>query len=211
MISAEQIRAARALLDWSTADLAKLSGLTVNGINKIEREYVNPQKETADRLQKVFEDAEIEFLPSGVKRKASIVQIWEDDDAGLRLFDDMYYTLRDVGGIVRIYGIDQTQTSNAIGRERIAAHIDRLRKCNVTERMIIKEGDTNFVGPLEAYHRVPARYFTHDSLRVYGTKVALAIWDKPQKIVVINDARMAESVRNLFDFVWDHTPPARRP
>ncbi len=54
MINAEQIRAARALLDWSTADLARQANLTVNGINKIERGHVQAHRETLETLHKNF-------------------------------------------------------------------------------------------------------------------------------------------------------------
>ena len=74
MINAEQIRAARALLDWSTADLAQHAGLTVNGINKIERGHVQAHRETLEKLTAIFEDAGIEFLPnSGLRKKDKLV------------------------------------------------------------------------------------------------------------------------------------------
>jgi len=206
MINAEQIRSARALLDWSTADLAKISGLTLNGLNRIERSHGHPQKETLALIQKTFEEAGLEFLPSsGVKKKEQIIVIWEDDDAGQRLLDDVYYTLRDVGGEVLISGVDEGRSAAVVSRERMAAHIARLRECGVKERLLIKEGDTDFIGPLETYHWIPEKYFSSDSFRVYGSKLALIVWGKPQKVIIIDDARMAESVRKLFDFVWDHT------
>jgi len=206
MINAEQIRSARALLDWSTADLAKLSGLTANGINKIEREHVHPQSETLNALQKTFEDAGLEFLPSsGVKKREQIVVIWEDNEAGNRLLDDVYYTLRDTGGEVLISGVSEGRSAEIVGRERMAAHSARLRKCGATERLLIKEGDIDLIGPKETYHWIPEKYFSADSFRIYGSKVALIVWEKPQKVIIIDDARMAESVRKLFNFVWDHT------
>lgn len=212
MINAEQIRAARALLDWSTADLAKLTGLTVNGINKIEREHVDPQNETLNIIQKTFEEAGLEFFPiSGVKKKDQIVSIWEGENACTRLLDDVYYELRDTGGEVLISGLDEATCIRSIGQKKLEEHINRLAECNIFERLLIKEGDTHLVGPIETYHWMPKKYFSSDSFYIYGPKIALVIWDKPQKVVIINDARMAESIRKLFDFVWDHTKPPTLP
>ena len=211
MINAEQIRSARALLDWSTADLAKLTGLTVNGINKIERGHVHPQEETLKAIQEAFEDAGMEFLPfCGVKKKEQIVIVWEDNEAGKRLLDDVYHTLRDTGGEVLIAGVNEALTSTVIDRETLSAHIGRLNRCGVQEKLLIQEGDTNFVGPEESYHWVPRKYFPPNSFRIYGSKFALTDWHKPQKVIIIDDARMAESMRKLFYFVWDHTKPAHR-
>jgi len=212
MINAEQIRAARALLDWSTADLAKLTGLTVNGINKIEREHVDPQKDTLNVIQRGFEEAGLEFFPlSGVKKKDQIVLIWDDEEAYNRLLDDIYYELRDTGGEVLISGVDETVCIANIGRERLEFHISRLAKSNIVERMLIKEGDTNLVGPIESYHWMPKKYFSLDSFFIYGSKLALITNEKRPKAIIISDARMADSVRKLFDFVWDHTKPPKLP
>ena len=207
MINAEQIRAARALLDWSTADLAQITGLTINGINKIEREHVNPQHETANLLQKTFEDAGIEFLTSGVKKKSHIIQVWNDEDAGRRLLDDVYYELRDTGGICLISSATETFGERYMGRKKIDEHKARLAKCGVTERLLIKEGDTNIIGPLESYRWVPEKYFSLDIYFIYGNKLAIVVREQPVIIIIINDARMAESVGKLFNFVWDHTKP----
>src|SRR6185312_10243023 len=109
MINSEQIRAARALLDWSTAELAKQAGLTVNGINKIERGHVQAHRETTEKLEEVFEAAGIEFLPnSGLRKKSRIIQVLEGEDANRRLLDDVYATLRDTGGEVLIAGLDES-------------------------------------------------------------------------------------------------------
>ncbi len=210
MINAEQIRAARAYLDWSTADLAQQAGLTVNGINKIEREYVKPQKDTLHAIQKVFEQAGLEFLPnSGVKKKDQIVHIWEDEEACNRLLDDVFNELRDTGGEVLISGVVESRSTGSIGKEKLSSHLARLARYGIKERLLIKEGDTNYIAPIEAYHWVPERYFSSNSFYIYGKKLALALWDSPQKVIIINDERFADSVSKLFNFVWDHTKPAR--
>lgn len=210
MINPEQIRAARAFLDWSTADLAKQAGLTVNGINKIERGHVEPQKETLEALQRVFELAGLEFMPnSGIKKKERIVQILEGANAIQGLFDDIISTLQDSGGDVLITGGDAGYFVEAVGKEALEAHIIKLLRFNIRERLLYKHGYISPFNHPKNYHWIPEKYFSPHSLYIYGPKLALACCQTPQKVIIINDERFAESLRKIFEFVWDHTKPPR--
>ena len=75
-ITPAQIRAARALLDWSMVDLAKVAQVSVSTIKRMEDELQRP---TADRsmapVQHAFQTAGVRFLPDdgdgpGVRYKA---------------------------------------------------------------------------------------------------------------------------------------------
>lgn len=210
MIGPEQIRAARALLDWSTADLAKQTGLTVNGINKIERGHVNPHRDTLTKIQDIFEDAGIEFLAnSGVRKKDRMIQAVEGPEANQWLLDDVYSTMKNEGGEVLIaHVITKVQEQGfpyGVKQEGLERHLQRLTKAGIKERLLIKEGETNFTAPLESHHMMPDKYFAPDPLYIYGSKIALLSAYFAPKAVIINDARFAESVRGLFNFAWDRT------
>ena len=64
MISSGQIRAARAMLKWSAADLADASGVGVATIRRIELFEGLPSSnaKTLDLIRKTLESAGIEFL-----------------------------------------------------------------------------------------------------------------------------------------------------
>lgn len=206
-ISADQIRAARAFLDWSTADLAEQTGITANTINKIERKQVTPHKETITAIQAAFEGAGIEFLPSdGLKRKDSFVIVWDDANACNKLFSDIYEQMRDKGGLVLVSGITETNCASCVGEDQLRRHIQRLESCNVLERVIVKHGDTRFIGPLETYHWMEEKYFSPDTICIYNTRIALVTWT-PQRVIIFDDIRMANSLRCLFSFLWDFTSP----
>ena len=64
MITGSQLRAARALLDWTQDDLAERSGVTPQTIRLFEAGNRRPHAQTIDRLQSALEDAGIEFLTS---------------------------------------------------------------------------------------------------------------------------------------------------
>jgi transcriptional regulator with XRE-family HTH domain len=208
MINAEQIRAARGLLDWSTADLAKQTGLTINGINKIERGHVQAHQETIHKLQEVFEIAGIEFLPgSGLRKKDRIVQTHEGEGANHALLNDVYETLRDVGGEVLISGVIEKLAIEDLSESFLKDHINKLNKAGITERMLIRKGDIDFTVPSECYRWVAPEYFSPYSMYIYGPKLGLVSWAPRRRSVIIHDEGFAESTRRLFNFVWDLSEP----
>ena len=64
MITSAQIRAARALLDWSRADLSKNSGVGASALMRLESAVGIPSGniKTFEAVQKAFENAGIEFI-----------------------------------------------------------------------------------------------------------------------------------------------------
>ena len=64
MITSDQIRAARALLRWSGKDLAEKTGLGFSTLMRLEvlEGVPSAQAKTLETIQKVFEQAGIEFI-----------------------------------------------------------------------------------------------------------------------------------------------------
>jgi transcriptional regulator with XRE-family HTH domain len=75
MITAGQIRAARALIGWKQIDLAKRSGISEISIKNIERGVTDPRYRTLEAIQTAFERSGVVFLEPGDTR---------DGGAGLR-------------------------------------------------------------------------------------------------------------------------------
>lgn len=65
MITPAQIRAARALLNWSQADLAEASGVASQSIKNIERGVTDPRLSTAMTIKTTLEKAGVQFLNPG--------------------------------------------------------------------------------------------------------------------------------------------------
>lgn len=68
MITAGQIRAARALIDWRQQDLAAKSGVSEITVKLIERGRSDPRSSTLARIQRAFEKAGVVFLDPGDTR-----------------------------------------------------------------------------------------------------------------------------------------------
>lgn len=65
MLIPAQIRAARALLSWSQADLAAASGVALQSIKNIETGKTDPRLSTATALRRALETAGVVFLTDG--------------------------------------------------------------------------------------------------------------------------------------------------
>ena len=77
MITSAQIRAARAMLEWTRADLAKYSGVGFSSMMRIESAIGVPgtHAKTLEAIEKAFEKAGIQFIGS------------PDDGPGVQLFN----------------------------------------------------------------------------------------------------------------------------
>jgi transcriptional regulator with XRE-family HTH domain len=64
---ASKIRAARALLGWSQAELGQRVGVTQRSINRLEQAGVDVRRSTAVAIEGVFRDEGVSFemVPSG--------------------------------------------------------------------------------------------------------------------------------------------------
>jgi transcriptional regulator with XRE-family HTH domain len=77
MITGHQIRAARSLLGWTSAEAAKRSGIARNTILRLETyESVPPSRtQSIIDLKRIFEEAGIEFI--GAPGEGPGVRLWK--------------------------------------------------------------------------------------------------------------------------------------
>lgn len=67
MITSRQIRAARALLDWSQQQLADAAIVSLNAVARLEKGIVDSRTSTLLAIQKALVKAGIEFLDADQK------------------------------------------------------------------------------------------------------------------------------------------------
>lgn len=68
MLKANQIRAARALLNWSQGELVEKSGLSLTTIRRMEDDKIGPERSSAGNVAtvtKIIEEAGVTFLHEG--------------------------------------------------------------------------------------------------------------------------------------------------
>lgn len=201
MINPEQIRAARAILDWSREDLAIATGLSPDTIRRIESGALQPRASTMAAIRTAFERRGIEFLPNnGLAMRDETVTLIEGKDCLVRLFDDIYHNLKDIGGEVLVLCADRILDPDALLAE------NRLRSAGIRLRQLIEAGSEGMIGADSEYRAIPSVYFHHEMQIIYGSRVASCLSSK-SKVVVINDASWATMARKTFDLMWQHATP----
>jgi transcriptional regulator with XRE-family HTH domain len=204
MISIEQIKAARALLGWTQEDLAEASNLSKPMINTLERRIANPKVESLAAIQRALEDAGVEFTEGpGVKLCSSTLktQVFEGRDSVVRLLNDIYDTLVGTDKELLIAGVAEQQY-NEIGGRHIVELIQKRVKQGVLTKILSCEGDNNFINPVEDYRWMKKESFPTTPWYVYDNKYAHLLWGPPQKVVLIENAEIAESFRKQFLAHW---------
>lgn len=210
LISSEQVRAARALLKWSQADLAAYSGVSVPAIANIEVDKQQANTTTQEKLAKAFIKAGIDLIDGGVRRTKSLVRILQGEDANARFIDELYETMKDSGGEVLISGlIEPDPTKDKKTYDLVKAHIAKLQDAGINERILIREGDKNIIAPADWYRAMPKEYFAPFTYQMYGNRLGIIDWGPPQEVIVIESERVLASFRHLFNFAWQHAKPIK--
>lgn len=201
MISREQIKAGRAMLDWSQKELAEHSGVSEATVKLIETARINSTPETRQTIQDALEKGGLEFLPqNGVRMRDDLLTILEkkdeDDNVFLRLLDDIYYTMRKGYGEVLWSFVDDSLSSpEFMEKERM------VRRTGCPMRALVRYGDTHLPYPLEEYRYLPKGFFLNNPSVIYGDKFALMA-NEESKAIIIHNSKIAEVKRMEFEIIW---------
>ncbi len=212
MISIEQIKAARALLDWTQDELAEAAGLSKPSINTLERRIANPRVETLQAIKKALEKAGVEFTDGpGVKLQSSVLKtlIFEGEDSLVRLCRDMFDTLVGTEKELMISGIVEKKFREW-GGDRILAEIERRLKHGIKTKLLSCEGDKNFIEPVSHYRLMKKEFFPTTPTYIYDNKYAIFLWGPPKKVVIIENAEIAECFRQQFLAHWATAKEAKK-
>ncbi|MDD4616156.1 MAG: hypothetical protein PHW76_03445 [Alphaproteobacteria bacterium] len=207
-LTGPQIAAAISLAGLTREALCKEAAIAKNTLINILNNAGANRETTIGKIRNILEMYGIEFLPGeGVRKKDRLVETYEGEDANRKLLDDVYNTLRDIGGEVLIAGLDERRVIKDLEESFLTAHIERLRKANITERLLICKGDIYLVAPEECYRWIDSNFFSPYPLYIYGPKLALVSWAPARRCAIIHDEAFADSTRRLFNFVWEHSEP----
>ena len=210
MIDFRQIRAARALLNWSQADLARASDMATSSIKNIESESSSARKETIAQIHDAFDLNGIEFLPgTGVRFKNEVVAVHDGKRATAELLDNIYAHVQAAPHReVCVIGLDETFTIETDGAALLQTHTERLTKAGIRQRILIRQGDTRILNAPECYHWLPTQHFTHKApIYIYGDRVAVHSGSLRRRAIIIEAKAMAEHMRMLFALLWDVASP----
>lgn len=202
-----QIRAARALLDWSQSDLADNAGLSQTGIARIENGTNKPNSRTIEKIHTAFDHFDIEFISdNGVRKRTGEIKTLKGQSGFRSFMDDVYETLKINGGEIAVSNVDENNWIKWMGEEEYKIHSARMKDLGVkiNSRILVKEGDDFFIASEFAKYRwFPQELFNDQSIYVYNNKMALITFsDDDVKVMILNNTEFAESFKILFDIAW---------
>jgi len=211
-LTERQIKAARALLDWSQDDLASSSGLSVATIRKIELGHISPRDKTAHDIRQAFENAGLEFIePGGVRQKPEDITVYHGSEGARAFFDDVYETAQKKGSeIVQVWPSSRPFLE-AIGTYK-DIHYERMNKLAhaISVKAITTKGwDPDLVAPYCESRSISENYVNSVPFYVYDDKYAIIITtaNPSPKIIVIQSPIVAEAYRLQFYSMWDKATP----
>lgn len=206
-ITGNQIRAARALMNWSQSDLGEKAGLWGPTIANIESGKTAPNKATLEKISNVFTDHGVEFLDGeGVKKKTDAVLTLSGESDFGRFYDLVYDAAKTACGQIFISNIDERAFDKLVTSEFGRFHHHRMEQIRrkIDFRTLVKEGDDYL--PAEGYSKykwLDADKFADTPFYVFGDYLGIIIMlDKPM-IVLIKNKKAADLYREKFLIQWD--------
>ena len=211
MISGNQIRAARALIDMSQDELAVAAGLTPQAIRRIESGAVTPREGTLNDITRVFYEKRLEFTDySGVRFIPEDVEVL-NGTRGLEIFfDRVFEHAKQHGGELRQNGLsDKILYDCAPGIiDQQGARMAKLipQKQNISVRALLNHGDMNFMyseyaryrwHPLNAPSLVPY-YLFGDHIGIFAFQA-----NPSPKIILISSPAITSVFATQFDERWN--------
>jgi len=210
MPTIEQIRAARALLGWNQHDLADRAGLSQTGIARIENGTNQPNSKTLAKINGAFDKADIEFIDNGVrKRPEGRVTVFKNHEGFVQFLEMVYDTLKtEPEPEVVVNNVNEAAFLKWAG-DYAPTHIGRLSSLNVSYKIIIEEGDQNFVADQYADYRwLDSKNFSNICYYVFANHVALINFeDHDVYIYIIESHAIASFYRNDFNKIWTISKP----
>jgi transcriptional regulator with XRE-family HTH domain len=200
MISSDQIRAARALTGWSQGDLADRTGLATPSIGNMEIGKHTPSLRSQQKIITAFDEAGVEFIDGGVRKKQDLLEIIEGDTCYLELLDIAHREL-DSGEEILFSGSDERRSPPAV--------IDKfrsMRRSGIQMRSLIRNGDQYVMGPLGEYRWMPEGVFEDGDVKVIFRNIVahLMTWQDTLKVIKIDDKHISNENRRHFEYFWQN-------
>lgn len=204
MISVHQLRAGRALINWSQNDLAKKTGISLRALANIESGASIPRASTADFLKQALEKGGVEFLAAdGVRLRKEVLEIYTYEGAeALRvLWSDVFDVLSDGDEIVCVH-IDERYFAENSTPQQIDEFYKNVRQKNLKERLLIKKGDDFIISERSHYRWLRSDLFIEIPFIIYGNTVIKILMGDEIKIILIRNEALATSYKKQFEIYW---------
>jgi len=117
MISSQQIKAARAMLDWSQDALAHASGLSAATIHNLEKGYLSPR--SSIEVRRVLEEEGFEFHgQTGIERYGDESRIFRGPNSTGLFLEDVLSTVKKRDGEITAIFKSKENFTRSLGIEK---------------------------------------------------------------------------------------------
>jgi transcriptional regulator with XRE-family HTH domain len=215
MISVEQIRAARGLLNWTQRELAEAAGISARNLVLIEQGRVKPRADTLDYIRKALEKNHVMFTENrGVQLFAERFDIekYEGPTCIETMLNDTVNILQAQKGEYLLSGTNE-QKFMANAAPKVWQRYYQLLSANgISERILMQTGDRYFIGLPSSYRWLDEAFFGTVPYSIYGDRLAIITWGPPVRMVIVRNAAIAETFRRQFEINWANAalPPFAR-
>lgn len=211
MISLDQIRAARALLDLSQEDVASALRVATNTFSRMESGKSGISVDHMRSIQRFYEQRGVEFIPNeGIRKRQGQLVEYRGAEGFRAFMDDVHETVKAQGGLVCVHNVSPANWIKWLGREWNAAHTERMLKIRraFEFKITIRHGDQNFIGRHAEYRWLPEKSWNDQSFYAYGDRLALLLFDAQDvSIRVVHSRQFASGFRSLFSLAWENISP----
>lgn len=208
LVSPNQIKAGRALIDWSAEELGKRCGATKATISGIETGKSTGSVELLSRIVYALQSAGVEFTEAGgVQPRQSKIVIYRGRDGFTSFFDDVYEVAKThEKPDICLTNVKEAEYDQWLGSYE-PIHTNRMTNLeNVKLRVLMKEKDTQLTSTGYCEYRwVPEKRFADVSLYIYGDKVAFIEFSERDVVATVVESRaVTEAQRKLFEEAWEN-------
>ncbi len=116
--------------------------------------------------------------------------------------------LKDIGSSLKknnevlLIGIDENILINEVEPIYLEQYLNSLKKKNIKEKIIIKQGAKKLQKPNLEYRELDERYIGKTAQIIYNDKVAVFILGMPYYLIVIENKEVADTYRKQFSLLW---------
>lgn len=201
MTTGHQIRAARALLEWSAERLASEAKVNRDTVHNLEK-GAHQGKISTDKIVQVLSKKGIEFIGDrGVAFRHDDYCVLEGSDCYLQALDDVFQTIHGKHGAEALFICVDDSVSN----EEVRVSNKRLHDAGIICRYLCSERAKRFDYPVRDYRAIPEQFYTNSVMIIYGDKVAI-LRGTNDAVVVVRDSDQANMLRGLFEMIWLQSP-----
>lgn len=205
LITSDQIRAARALKNWSQTDLAERTGLAVPTIANIELGKQMPGKNTIEKIIDAFAIGGIKFTTNGVEFDKDEIITLVGGEKFKEVLHDVMRTLDAKPPKERefiLYSADETQTSE----DEIEIYLE-MKKRGIIYKRIISDKTKSVSDYFSKQKEINHKYFDENgALLIYDDKVAFYTSANGGVTRIISNPYIAGTQRKMLEFIWDNLP-----